>query len=338
MAEYERLMTIGDFAHASGLTSKALRLYDELGLLPPRQVDEHSGYRRYAPSQLGRARMVAKLRLLGMPLDRIKGIVELPPAAMAKDVQAYWFQIEADTVARRSIVATLVHELGSEVHEMTSTKENLHAEFGSSHNQGGRSSQQDALLVMPPLIAVADGYGDRDDVAALALEAYARDGLLGAIATIAPAVEAALPGEPAAGTTLTAVAIDGALAEITHIGDARVWLIRDGRVKQLTHDHTIVAALIETGQLTAEEARSHLHRNLLNRTVVPGVVAEQLELSLRPGDRLALTTDGVHSHLDDLEQLLRMAGSPQEVADAVARGVVKAGEPDNHTIVVADFH
>lgn len=337
MSGRELLMTIGDFAHVTGLTPKALRLYDELGLLPPREVDPHSGYRRYAPSQIDRARLVATLRLLGMPLDRIKRVVDMSSAAAAKDIEAYWLQVEADQIARRSMVATLIHQWGREAHDMTTLTESLHAEFGSSHNQGARSSQQDALLVTPQLIAVADGYGDRDDLAAIALQAYARGGLVEAIATVAPEVNAALPSQPTAGTTLTAVNIDGATARIAHIGDGRVWLIREGKLRQLTHDHTIVAALIETGQLTEDEARSHAHRNLLNRALLPGVVAEELEVSLSPGDRLALTTDGVHSHLDGLEPLLTMDDAPQEVADAIAGAVARAGEPDNHTIIVADF-
>lgn len=64
-------LSIGEFAHESRLTPKALRLYDELGLLPPAQVDPRSGYRSYDPAQLERARLVAALRGLGMLLARI---------------------------------------------------------------------------------------------------------------------------------------------------------------------------------------------------------------------------------------------------------------------------
>jgi protein phosphatase len=60
-------------------------------------------------------------------------------------------------------------------------------------------------------------------------------------------------------------------------------------------------------------------------------------LDLRPGDRVVLTTDGVHSHADDLAPLLLTAAAPQEVADAVADAVAAAGEPDNHTVVVVDL-
>jgi PPM family protein phosphatase len=68
------LMTSGAFARASGLSRKALRLYDELGLLCPVQVDPVSQYRYYAPAQLEQARLVAWLRRLGMPLASIRAV------------------------------------------------------------------------------------------------------------------------------------------------------------------------------------------------------------------------------------------------------------------------
>ena len=337
MTHTPALMTIGDFAREAGLSPKALRLYDELGLLVPAEVDQHSGYRRYAPSQLGRARLVATLRLLGMPLARITQVVDRPGAAAAREVEAYWRQVEADAATRRGIVTTLVHQLRNEADDMTTTTQPLHAEVGTSSRQGRRDSQQDALLVTPTLIAVADGFGDRDDVAATALAAYASGGLAGAMAEIAGEAGADLPDLLASGTTLTAVTLDGATARIVHIGDARVWLVRGGEHRQVTHDHTVVAALVEAGQLTVDEARSHQHRSLLNRALVPGVVADETAVDLRPGDRLVLTTDGVHSYVDDLAPLLTAEATPQEVADAVAAAVVEAGEPDNHTVVVADL-
>jgi protein phosphatase len=114
-------------------------------------------------------------------------------------------------------------------------------------------------------------------------------------------------------------------------------LVRNGGLQQVTHDHTVVAGLIEAGQLTADEARSHPHRNLLNRALAPGVVADQTVVDLYPGDRLVLTTDGVHSFVDDLAPLLTAPAGPQDVADTVAAAVAGAGEPDNHTIVVVDL-
>lgn len=333
MTDPSSLMTIGDFAREAGLTPKALRLYDDLGLLRPAEVDEHSGYRYYAPEQLDRARRVSTLRLLGMPLARITQVVDLPPAPAVLEVEAYWSQVEADTHTRRGIVTTLVHQMRNEAPTMTTSTHTLHAQLGVSHRQGRRDRQQDAVIATPELVAVADGFGDRDDLAEAALQAFARGGLDDAAAEVG----AVLFDRSSAGTTLTAVALDGAVARVNHVGDGRVWLVRDGELQQVTHDHTVVAALLESGQLTADEARSHEHRNLLNRSLTPGVPVDRTEVALRSGDRLVLTTDGVHSYVDDLGALLTATACAQEVADAVGDAAATAGEPDNHTIVVVDL-
>jgi len=75
-----KLLTIGEFARASRLSPKALRLYDSLGLLRPARVDQWTGYRYYSPDQLDQARLVAWLRRLDMPLATIKEIAGLPSA------------------------------------------------------------------------------------------------------------------------------------------------------------------------------------------------------------------------------------------------------------------
>jgi DNA-binding transcriptional MerR regulator len=105
------LLTIGAFARASRLSPKALRLYDELGLLVPARTDPLSGYRLYDPAQLERARLVARLRLLGMPLARIKAVCDLEPKAAAEAITAYWAQVEVEHSARRDLTAFLVEQL-----------------------------------------------------------------------------------------------------------------------------------------------------------------------------------------------------------------------------------
>ena len=94
------LMTSGAFARASGLSRKALRLYDELDLLRPVRVDPDSGYRLYDPAQLEQARLVAWLRRLGMPLARIRAVSTLPPALAGAELARYWDQVEAQASAR----------------------------------------------------------------------------------------------------------------------------------------------------------------------------------------------------------------------------------------------
>src|SRR5205085_12351248 len=101
-------MTSGAFAQASGLSRKALRLYDELGLLHPARVDPDTLYRFYEPGQLERARLVAWLRRLGMPLALIRSVSGLPSARAAEELAAYWAAVEAETAARRELAVFLI--------------------------------------------------------------------------------------------------------------------------------------------------------------------------------------------------------------------------------------
>lgn len=105
------LMGIGEFAELSWLSPRALRLYDELGLLPPAQVDPATGYRWYEAGQLERARLVASLRQLDIPLARIKVILAQDSAGAAEQIVAHWIQAEATHVGRRALAGYLVDRL-----------------------------------------------------------------------------------------------------------------------------------------------------------------------------------------------------------------------------------
>ena len=104
-------MGIGEFARRSRLSAKALRLYDELGLLPPARVDEDSGYRFYEPGQLKQARLIAALRQLQVPLAEIKAILPLEPAQAAERVRQFWAATETKHTSRRALAAYLIDEL-----------------------------------------------------------------------------------------------------------------------------------------------------------------------------------------------------------------------------------
>jgi len=104
-------MSIGGFARRSRLSAKALRLYDELGLLPPARVDEDSGYRFYDPGQLERARRIAMLRQLQFSLAEIKAILALEPVQAAGRVRELWTTIESQHTSRRALAAYLIDEL-----------------------------------------------------------------------------------------------------------------------------------------------------------------------------------------------------------------------------------
>jgi DNA-binding transcriptional MerR regulator len=105
------LLSIGQFARLSRLSAKALRRYDELGLLKPECVDPDTGYRWYGPGQLEQARLVAALRSIGVPLARIEPMLGLPPAAVAEQVTSYWHSAEAEHAARRDLARYLVDRL-----------------------------------------------------------------------------------------------------------------------------------------------------------------------------------------------------------------------------------
>ncbi|MCF6376876.1 MerR family transcriptional regulator [Nocardioides KLBMP 9356] len=352
------MLTIGEFARATGLTAKALRLYDDLGLLAPADVDAHTGYRRYTADQVNRARLVARLRSVGVPLRRIATIVGLDDReAAAAELLSYWRQVEADTASSRHVVAALVSEMRG--HDMHPTATH-HPAPRSAHRagRGGRSLDLDrvhprehrvaAQVTGQRVFAVADGYGE-DGAADAALEALASlDGAeqvadpLGALdATVTRAAEAvAARGVDAGGTTLTALLLAGDRALVAHVGDSRAYVVRDGSLERLTRDHTVVQSLIDEGRLTADEARSDPDRNLLNRALAPGAPAAP-DLSVRQlhaGDRFVLTTDGVHSVLEPrrLAELLLAPGTPEEVTHAVEAAVLAAGAPDNYGVVVVD--
>ncbi len=106
-----KLMQIREFSTRSRLTQKALRLYDALGLLEPAQVDAQSGYRYYSVDQLEKAKMIALLRQLEMPLNRIARVLELSGVAAAQEVSAYWREVERDVKEKRGLLLYIEQKL-----------------------------------------------------------------------------------------------------------------------------------------------------------------------------------------------------------------------------------
>ena len=105
------LLGIGVFSRRSRLSPKALRLYDQLGLLVPARVDEDSGYRRYEEGQLEAARLIALLRRLDMPLATVAKVLAAPASSRAKLVSAYWDSVERRVASQRELVAHLRNRL-----------------------------------------------------------------------------------------------------------------------------------------------------------------------------------------------------------------------------------
>ncbi|WP_042371276.1 MerR family transcriptional regulator [Streptacidiphilus neutrinimicus] len=337
------LLTIGAFARTAELTPKALRLYDELGLLRPAHVDPASGYRYYEPLQLERARLVARLRLLGMPLARITAVCTLPPAAAADEVAAYWAQVEHDTDARRRLARLLADHLrGKEPATMNSTLLRL---SGAAASDSGlaRETNQDTAYAGPGLLAVADGYGPAG-ARASTLAVDALKALSGPPDQAVPAaVEAAnrgIAGLDGSGTTLTALVWAGSELVLAHVGDSRAYLLRDGELLRLTTDHSYVRTLVDEGRLTEEEASAHPQRALLTRAL-DGREDSGVDVSARqarPGDRYLLCSDGLSAVLPEAE--IRRALVAAEDPEAAVRELValtrRVGAPDNIAAAVAD--
>ncbi|MDQ0985716.1 MerR family transcriptional regulator [Streptomyces sp. V2I9] len=399
-----KLVTIGEFARLSRLSAKALRRYDELGLLRPALVDPVNGYRYYDPAQVEGARLVAWLRRIGMPLSRIGRVVALDAGAAAVEIRAYWARVEAETAARRDLAMYLVDHLSAEGGAMGRMSGGTEITCGSGDESGAgsaggagdaealstgafgpgavhlvircaaltdtgmvRTENQDAAFVGPRLLAVADGFGERGaEASAAAIEALkpsawgVRDGELSAadllnaledtVDSVSRAVrDAVAPGAApdGSGTTLTAMLWTGSRLGLVHIGDSRAYLLRDGELFRITHDHTVVQAMIDDGSLGPEEAASHPERALLLKALVgaagsapsTGVSRPDVRLrEARAGDRYLLCSDGLSAVVDEAELRTEVTGA--ETPEAAVRRLVglahEAGGPDNVACVVAD--
>ncbi|MFE2425776.1 MerR family transcriptional regulator [Streptomyces sp. NPDC059373] len=362
------LLTIGAFARASRLSPKALRLYDELGLLPPAQVDPATGYRFYDPAQLERARLVAWLRRIGMPLARIREVCGLQAAAAADEVRAYWAEVEADTAARRELATFLIDHLSwkdaaETPHSTPPAASPLAIRYATLSDPGRvRDTNQDAAYAGTRLLAVADGYGRRGAPASTAAiealkgletdtlpagellnvlqDAVRRAGQ--AVQDLDPAAESGTGAD--SGTTLTAMLWTGSQLALVHIGDSRAYLLRDGELFQITHDHTLVQSMVDQGRLTPDEATSHPQRSLLLRALTAeaaDTASPEPDLHLhdaRPGDRYLLCSDGLSTVVpaDDLCRVLSATPDREQAVRDLVALANQVGGPDNVTCVVAD--
>jgi serine/threonine protein phosphatase PrpC len=347
------LLTIGAFARASRLSPKALRLYDSLGLLAPAHIDEVSGYRFYRPDQLERARLVAWLRRLGMPLARIGAVCDLAqqdPGQAAAQVAAYWAQTETELTAQRALAADLIRYLTGEETIMPASLPSLTIRYAARSDIGRRrASNQDAAYAGHRLLAVADGMGVGGGQASAAviealkpLEAALPAGsLLNAMEDAVRRASATLAdAEPGSGTTLTAMLWSGSQLALVHVGDTRAYLLRGGGLFQITHDHTVVQALLDEGKISPEEADSHPQRSLLLRAISHGEAAEP-DLSLhdaQAGDRYLLCSDGLSTVVSPaaIREVLTVQTGPEQAVARLIDLANEAGGPDNIACVVAD--
>ena len=345
-------LTIGAFAKACRLSPKALRLYDELELLRPARVDPDTGYRYYTAGQLEQARLVAWLRRLGMPLARIRVVCALGPSAAAREIRAYWAQVEAETAARRDLAAFLVDQLTAAPRKDTKMLELRY----SAHSDRGRvrPANQDTAYAGTRLLAVADGFGpsgapassaavealrflDTEELPAGNVLNLLEDAVQGA----KEAVRDVAHGTNEAGTTLTALLWTGSGLALVHIGDSRAYLLREGGLFRITHDHTVVQSMIDEGRLTAAEATAHPQPAMLLKALTGDATSAPPDLRLHdalPGDRYLLCSDGLSSVVPDdrIRHLLTSVAAPDEAVRSLVGAANEAGGPDNVSCVVAD--
>ncbi|WP_135228452.1 MerR family transcriptional regulator [Deinococcus fonticola] len=104
-------LTIRAFADASRLSVKALRLYDDLGLLPPAQVDRHNGYRYYSPAQLPQAQLIGLLRQLDLSLKDIQDVLDAPPPRRPERLREHWARAKAEHARRDALARYVQHKL-----------------------------------------------------------------------------------------------------------------------------------------------------------------------------------------------------------------------------------
>ncbi len=143
-------------------------------------------------------------------------------------------------------------------------------------------------------------------------------------------------------TTAVAVLIDGGTGTLAHVGDSRAYRLRDGQLDRLTRDHSWVEAQIRVGALSEAAARRHPWRNIVTRALSGSedLEVDIQEVSLTPGDRLLLCTDGVFTVLSDDQicEVLRRQTDLDSLCHALIQGANDGGGPDNVTAVVLEIN
>ena len=235
------------------------------------------------------------------------------------------------------------------------TRKGALTSFGSRTDIGClRDHNEDSLVVTPPLFAVADGMGGHaagevaSEIAVRVLSELAPEhpdgeALGRAIEEANRAVIQAARegrGRQGMGTTMTAAMLEGERLVIAQVGDSRAYLLHQGKLQQLTRDHSLMADMIEAGQLTPEEARTHPQRSVITRALGSDahLHPDIYEINVETGDRLLICSDGLSGMIfdDQIENTLRRVQDPQRCASQLVNEAIAAGGHDNVTVIVAD--
>ena len=227
-----------------------------------------------------------------------------------------------------------------------------------------RTINEDGYLAVAPAFVVVDGMGGHaagrmatqvalDSLYALAgtivtdVDTVVRAVMAAQEAIVAiPSHAAYLPGATIAGVILAWMADEQGVTRpiwiIFNIGDARVYLLRDDMLSQVTRDHSRVQILIETGELTPEQARRDSRRNIVTRALGGGIadsgVPDLYSVPVAAGDRLLICSDGLSDELDDeaIATVLAAGRTAQRTAELLVAASLEGGGHDNTTAVVVD--
>lgn len=216
-----------------------------------------------------------------------------------------------------------------------------------------RTGNEDNYFVRAPLFVVADGMGGAQagEVASeLAVESFAPglpdggspgEGLKRIIETANRTIHdrsRTHSGRAGMGTTVTAAHVGEATVTIAHVGDSRCYLLRDGELKQLTEDHSLVWELIKRGKLTPEDAETHPQRSVITRALgpEPDVQVDVVETPAQAGDLFMICSDGLTAMVrePDLKTLLAGDKPLPDLGRALIAAANDAGGRDNITIIL----
>lgn len=146
------------------------------------------------------------------------------------------------------------------------------------------------------------------------------------------------PDKTGMGTTLTSLWIDSNRVYLAHVGDSRAYLLRDGEMTQLSRDHSLVAEMVERGEITPREAKVHPHRHYITRALGTGthVTPDISRFERRPGDVWLLCSDGLSNYIesDELGELLTGRGDWAQKVTQMVELALRRGGSDNITVVV----
>ncbi len=226
----------------------------------------------------------------------------------------------------------------------------------ATHPGRKRRLNEDAYVCEPPLFAIADGMGGAragevaSGLAAAALQENDVNGT-GAERVVAlmqaanrsvyerSSRDAEVAGM---GTTMTVALVENGGVTFGHVGDSRAYVLRDGELEQLTDDHSLVAELVRSGKLSAEEAEHHPQRSVITRALGtdPDVDVDTFTVEGHEGDVFVLCSDGLTDMVDDDEigtVLSERRASLGDAADELVRRANKAGGQDNITVVAFEL-